>query len=53
MGKAPRGTEISGRVQDAAGQSYRVNAELHDLIFPDGSFTRVVQNVHLQPVGGP
>ena len=47
------GLRIQGGVQDAAGQSYRLNAELHDLIFPDGSFTRVVQNVHLQPVGGP
>ena len=26
---------------------------LHDLIFPDLSFKRVVQNVHLHPVGGP
>ena len=45
------GMRIQGVVQDAAGQSYRLNAELHDLIFPDGSFKRVVQNVHLQPVG--
>jgi hypothetical protein len=47
------GMRIQGVVQDAAGQSYRLNAELHDLIFPDLSFKRVVQNVHLDPVGGP
>jgi len=47
------GMRIQGVVQDAAGQSYRLNAELHDLIFPDLSFKRVVQNVHLNPVGGP
>ena len=47
------GTRIQGTVQDAAGQSYRVTAELRDLIFPDGSFKRVVQNVNLHPVGGP
>jgi hypothetical protein len=47
------GMRIQGVVQDAAGQSYRLNAELHDLIFPDLSFKRVVQNVHLHPVGGP
>ena len=47
------GLRIQGVVQDAAGQSYRLNAELHDLIFPDLSFKRVVQNVHLHPVGGP
>ena len=47
------GLSIQGTVQDAAGQTYRVTAELHDLIFPDGSFKRVVQNVHLHPVGGP
>lgn len=47
------GLRIQGTVQDAAGQSYRLNAELHDLIFPDGSFKRVVQNVNLNPVGNP
>ena len=47
------GMRIQGVVQDAAGQSYRLDAELHDLIFPDLSFKRVVQNVHLNPVGGP
>lgn len=47
------GLRIQGTVQDAAGQSYRLNAELHDLIFPDLTFKRVVQNVHLNPVGGP
>jgi len=47
------GMRIQGVVQDAAGQSYRLNAELHDLIFPDLSFKRVVQNVHLHPVGSP
>src|SRR5262245_6115344 len=47
------GTRIQGVVQDAAGQSYRLNAEVHDLIFPDPTFKRVVQNVHLHPVGGP
>jgi len=47
------GLRIQGGVQDAAGQTYRLNAELHDLIFPDGSFKRVVQNVHLHLVGGP
>ena len=47
------GMRIQGVVQDAAGQSYRLNAELHDLIFPDGSFKRVVQNVNLHPVGRP
>ena len=47
------GLRIQGTVQDAAGQSYRLNAELHDLIFPDGSFKRVVQNVNLHPVGNP
>ena len=46
------GMRIQGVVQDAAGQSYRLDAELHDLIFPDLSFKRVVQNVHLNPVGG-
>ena len=47
------GMRIQGVVQDAAGQSYRVNAESHDLIFPDLTFKRVVENVHLNPVGGP
>jgi len=47
------GMRLQGVVQDAAGQSYRLNAELHDLIFPDLSFKRVVQNVHLHPVGSP
>ena len=47
------GMRIQGVVQDAAGQSYRLNAELHDLIFPDLTFKRVVQNVHLHPVGSP
>jgi hypothetical protein len=47
------GLRMQGVVQDAAGQSYRLDAELHDLIFPDLSFKRVVQNVHLNPVGGP
>jgi hypothetical protein len=47
------GVRIQGAVQDAAGQSYRLNAGLHDLIFPDLTFKRVVQNVHLNPVGGP
>ncbi len=47
------GLRIQGVVQDAAGQSYRLDAEIHDLIFPDLTFKRVVQNVHLHPVGGP
>ena len=47
------GLRIDGVVQDAAGQSYRVNAELHDLIFRDLTFKRVVQNVYVHPVGGP
>ena len=47
------GLRIQGVVQDAAGQSYRLNAELHDLIFPDLTFKRVVQNVNLNAVGGP
>ena len=47
------GMRIQGELQDAAGQSYRLNAESHDLIFPDLTFKRVVQNVQLHPVGGP
>ena len=47
------GMRIQGVLQDAAGQSYRLNAESHDLIFPDLTFKRVVQNVHLNPVGDP
>ena len=47
------GMRIQGVLQDAAGQSYRLNAESHDLIFPDLTFKRVVQNVHLKSVGGP
>jgi hypothetical protein len=47
------GMRIQGVLQDGAGQSYRLNAESHDLIFPDLTFRRVVQNVHLNPVGGP
>ena len=47
------GMRIQGKLQDAAGQSYRLDAELHDLIFPDLTFKRVVQNVRLNPVGGP
>lgn len=47
------GLRIQGRVQDAAGQSYHLDAEVRDLIFPDFTFKRVVDNVHLNPVGGP
>ena len=47
------GMRIQGAVRDAAGQPYRLDAELHDLIFPNGSFKRVVQKVNLHPVGGP
>jgi len=47
------GLRMQGTVQDAAGQSYHLDAELHDLIFPDFTAKRVVQNVHLNPVGGP
>jgi hypothetical protein len=47
------GMRIQGEVQDAAGESFKVNAESHDLIFPDLTFKRVVENVRLIPVGGP
>ena len=47
------GMRIQGVLQDAAGRSYRLGAASHDLIFPDLTFKRVVQNVHLHPVGGP
>lgn len=47
------GMRIQGLLQDATGRSYRLNAELHDLIFQDLTFKRVVQNVNLHPVGGP
>ena len=47
------GMRIQGVLQDAVGQSYRLNAESHDLIFADLTFRRVVQNVHLNRVGGP
>jgi hypothetical protein len=46
------GMRIQGVVQDAAGQTYRLDAESHDLILRDLTFKRVVQNVHLNPVGG-
>ena len=46
------GTRIQGTLQDAAGQSYHLNAEVHDLIFKDLTFKRVVQKVNLTPVGG-
>jgi hypothetical protein len=46
------GMRIQGVVQDAAGQTYRLDAESHDLILRDLTFKRVVQNVHLIPVGG-
>jgi len=47
------GMRIQGVVQDAAGQSYHLDAESHDLIFKDLTFKRVVENVHLNPIGGP
>ncbi len=47
------GMRIQGVLQDGTGQSYRLNAESHDLIFQDLTFKRVVQNVNLHPVGGP
>jgi hypothetical protein len=47
------GMRIQGALQGAAGQSYRLNAESHDLIFPDLTFKRVVQNVQLNQIGEP